>query len=417
MCLPALKRYLSVLGAAALIFAATGVTAAEPKKAEASPNETCLMCHGDPEAKSDDGKAIGVDKAKFVTSVHGQMHLKCTDCHTDVSLDKLPHAPKLKPVNCANCHEDQVKEYQSTVHGQAKAKGNVVAATCADCHGKHDILKSSNPASRTNIANIETTCGACHGNDAVVKKAHLPGGNIVSKYHDSLHGQLRNAKGGEKSGAPTCTSCHGTHNIFAKSDSRSEVARGHILDMCGACHQRVRATFDKSLHGQLSQSGMSAAPVCVDCHKPHQVQRHDATKFQVEVINECGNCHVEQMATYRDTFHGQVTQLGFTRVATCASCHGSHEILPPSNPASKVSAVNLVKTCQQCHKNANANFVQYAPHGNAHDREQYPLLFYTKKFMDWLLVGVFLFFGLHTVLWFVRSLRELRELRANRPGN
>ncbi len=134
--------------------------------AAADPNETCLMCHADPAAKSEGGKSIAVDAKVFAGSVHGQMQLKCTDCHSDVSAEKLPHAPKLKPANCATCHEEPVKEYLSTAHAKARAGGNMVAATCTDCHGKHDIQKSTEPASRTNLANREATCGACHGNDA-----------------------------------------------------------------------------------------------------------------------------------------------------------------------------------------------------------------------------------------------------------
>lgn len=414
MCLPALKRILTAFGAVALLVMGANAAAATAEK-PASPNDTCLMCHADMTAKASSGKAIGVDKAKFAGSVHGQMQFKCTDCHGDVSVDKLPHAPKLKPANCAACHEDQVKLYQATVHGQAKAKGNAVAATCGDCHGTHDILKSKNPASRTHLAKIESTCGACHGNDALIKQANLPGGNIRSQYHDSVHGQKTNAPGGAASGAPTCTSCHGTHNILAKADPKSRTARDRILDMCGSCHQRVRANFGHSLHGQLRQSGMTAAPACIDCHTPHRIQPHNAPKFQIEVINECGNCHQEQIETYRDTFHGQITELGYTRVATCASCHGSHEILPASMPASMVAPENRVTTCRQCHRAANANFALYSPHGNVDDRDRYPLLFYTKKFMDWLLVGVFSFFGLHTILWFIRSLGAVRKRKAARP--
>jgi len=412
-----MKRILAALGGIVLLVIAASVAAATAQKPAASPNDTCLMCHADMSAKGSTGKLIGVEKEKFAGSVHGQMQLRCTSCHSDVSADKLPHEPKLRPANCAGCHEDQVKLYQATVHGKAKATGNMVAASCGDCHGKHDILKSNIPESRTHLSKIEATCGGCHGNDALIKQANLPGGNIRSQYHDSVHGQKTNTKGGATSGAPTCTSCHGTHNILAKADPKSRTAHDHILDMCGSCHQRVRANFGHSLHGQLRQTGMTAAPDCVDCHSPHRIQQHNVTKFQVEVINECGNCHKDQITTYRDTFHGQVTELGYTRVATCASCHGSHEILPASESASMVSPENRVATCRQCHRAANANFALYTPHGNAHDRDKFPLLFYTKKSMDWLLIGVFAFFGIHTTFWFVRSLRAVRERRAGGTGH
>src|SRR5512139_1997461 len=141
-----------------------------------NPNESCMMCHSDPAAKSEGGKSIAVDAKAFAGSVHGQMQFKCTDCHSDVSAEKLPHAPKLKPASCAGCHEAAVKEYEATAHAKARKGGNMVAATCTDCHGKHDILKSTEPASRTHVAKREATCGSCHGNAAVGQKANLPGG-------------------------------------------------------------------------------------------------------------------------------------------------------------------------------------------------------------------------------------------------
>ncbi|MCL4762637.1 MAG: hypothetical protein KJ018_12825, partial [Burkholderiales bacterium] len=93
------------------------------------------------------------------------------------------------------------------------------------------------------------------------------------------------------------------------------------------------------------------------------------------------------------------------------SCHGAHQVLPKENPLSRVSDQNRLATCQACHPKANANFVSYDPHANRHVREQGQLLFFTGKFMDFLLLGVFSVFGLHTVLWFVRSLRAMRERR------
>ena len=109
----------------ALAFALVpGLCAAAARAAAPGVNETCLMCHAAADAKGAGGKPIAVDAAKFAGSVHGSLNLKCTDCHTDVSADKIPHAEKLKPVNCATCHEQPVKEYAATVHGKARKGGN-----------------------------------------------------------------------------------------------------------------------------------------------------------------------------------------------------------------------------------------------------------------------------------------------------
>ena len=303
------SRLLSGLVAlAALTFSLSLDAKPAPAAAAAppDPNESCLMCHSDPAAKSGSGKSIAVDAKAFAGSVHGQMQFKCTDCHSDTSAEKLPHAPKLKPANCAGCHEAAVKEYQSTAHAKARAGGNQVAATCTDCHGSHEIKKSSDPASRTHVARQEATCGSCHGNEAVIQKAHLPGGNIVAQYHDSIHGKKTNGATADAAKAPTCTGCHGAHKIRGKSDAESSVSREHVAEMCGSCHQQVFSRFSGSQHGTVRQAGNSAAPTCVDCHSAHKIQHHTSSQFQVDVINECGNCRANLVATYRDTYHGQV---------------------------------------------------------------------------------------------------------------
>jgi len=45
----------------------------------------------------------------------------------------------------------------------------------------------------------------------------------------------------------------------------------------------------------------------------------------------CGGCHKDELATYRDTFHAQVSALGFQQTARCWDCHGYHDILPASD--------------------------------------------------------------------------------------
>jgi cytochrome b subunit of formate dehydrogenase len=70
---------------------------------------------------------------------------------------------------------------------------------------------------------------------------------------------------------------------------------------------------------------------------------------------------------------------------------------------------NKVKTCQKCHPTANENFTKYYPHGDHKDRDKYPILFYVYYGMTGLLIGTFAFFGLHTLLWLIRSLKEKHE--------
>jgi cytochrome c553 len=409
----AMLRALFLVLAFGLASATSAKTAAAPKKEAppADPNETCLMCHADAAAKGAGGKSIAVDMAVFGKSVHGEMQLKCVDCHSDVSVDKLPHPEKLKPAACGSCHDEAVKTYTGTAHAKARDKGQGMAATCHDCHGSHDIKRSKDPASRTAFANIEATCGACHGNDKIVEQAHMPGGNIQAKYHDSIHNQLVEGKTAYNKAAPTCTSCHGAHNIQPKSEPDSRVSRAHVPDTCGGCHQREKTVFLKGMHGQIQQAGNAAAPVCIDCHGAHTVKRASTPDWQNAVVGSCGNCHDDKITSFRLTYHGKVTTLGPASVATCASCHGAHDVRPAADPLSPVNPANELATCRNCHPGAGPQLVSWDPHPQPKNKERSLLVYYTNIFMEFLLAGVFLFFGLHTVLWAYRSFRNMAQRR------
>jgi hypothetical protein len=67
---------------------------------------------------------------------------------------------------------------------------------------------------------------------------------------------------------------------------------------------------------------------------------------------------------------------------------------------------NLVATCGKCHSGINRNFTLYMPHADYHDVEKNPLLYYVYLAMVILLAGVFAFFGIHTLMWFIRAYLE-----------
>jgi hypothetical protein len=393
-----------------LALAATASLAvAAPQKAAAPKlpsNDDCLACHGDAGAVRADGRSVAVKPEAFAESIHGMGGLACVDCHADLAaLTEFPHAEKLKPAQCATCHDKAVAAYETGVHAQARRAGaNLSAAACADCHGSHDIKPSADPSSRTNHARLLDTCGRCHGSEEVIKRGKIEIGNVVDLFRDSIHGKALIKSG--LSVAPTCTDCHGSHDIRRKSDATSRVFRNTIPATCSGCHEGIGREYRESVHGTQVAKGSPLAPVCTNCHTAHEIRRSDVEGWKLEVIKECGTCHEHSLETYRDTFHGQVTALGYARVASCADCHGAHNVFPKSDPRSTVSAEKRVATCAKCHDRATPSFAQFDPHADPENRERNPMLFYTAQFMKMLLLGVFSFFGLHTALWLGRGMQQ-----------
>ncbi len=352
--------------------------------------EDCLMCHesGDPM----------VDPKAFAGSIHGGMN--CVDCHQDVKV--VPHPEKLKPVDCSVCHGDVVKEYNASIHGVARQNGVADAAHCVDCHGMHNILPKSDQAALSNRFRLPDTCGKCHENDQFAQRHKTVSAEFVRKYRGSIHG-----RGLYRSGlaiSAVCTDCHGTHNIQSKASGNSPVARANVPETCNKCHVGIFNDYIQSTHGQLWKKGNIHVPVCTNCHNSHEIQDPFGQTFQLHSSSSCGNCHTDKAPSYRDTFHGQASSLGFIYAARCSDCHTPHLNLPASDPRSSIAPGNLVKTCGKCHPGSNESFVKYDPHADPHNRSKSPLFYYTYLFMNLLLIGTFSFFGIHGLLWLQRSL-------------
>jgi len=282
--------------------------------------------------------------------------------------------------DCLTCHADHVdaKQFAASIHGPL---------ACVDCHAA--LAKVTEFPHDEKVAKV--ACATCHD-------------QVASTYHDSIHAWAK-----EKAGlvvAPACADCHGKHDIRPHTDSASRVFRTTIPATCGGCHAGIREQFDRGIHAAKLKIGDTRAPSCADCHTAHAIQRADTDKWRLAVTAECGTCHAQVVESFRRTFHGKVTEIGFTAVATCSDCHGAHDILPAANSASSVSRAHLVETCARCHPGANERFVRYDPHPNPTDYTRSAVLWWANRFYWVLIPGCFGFFGLHSALWFWRGRKE-----------
>ncbi len=162
---------------------------ARPSMADQSrTNATCYDCHdahyitpidskvgakGREEIPQICGKCHQDKLRIYKTSIHGQEVAKgntnaavCSDCHTTHNIEN-PHDSSIRVAitqQCGNCHEEKLKSYVETYHGKVTSLGYGSTAKCFDCHGSHDIRPVSDPASSMNIKNRLNTCRNCHTN-------------------------------------------------------------------------------------------------------------------------------------------------------------------------------------------------------------------------------------------------------------
>ena len=407
--------YRSPLGWSALLLAllaAPAVTRAD--------NEACLACHAERglvrETEYRKGTSVFVDPEPLAASVHRD--LGCMDCHPDASEG---HEPKLAPPACANCHGDVGEAYAGSQHGQAMARGEADAPQCGDCHGGHRILAIADTAATTQALHLPATCAACHADLDFIKRRPMSLASPLEAYEQSIHYKaLRSGKHGA-----TCSDCHESHDLRRPSDPRSAIYPTTVPATCGKCHAGIRATYDRSIHGQALARGDRNAPNCVDCHGEHEIRAPQDPLSRVYpstlVNSTCVQCHESlrvtsryglsrgRLSSYLSSYHGLAERSGSTVVANCASCHGVHDILPSSDSLSSINKANLPRTCGKCHPGAGESFAVGTIHTNdgvANGED--PLVSYVRRMYVMLIVVVIGGMAVHNALDYRRNFKKGR---------
>lgn len=117
-------------------------------------------------------------------------------------------------------------------------------------------------------------------------------------------------------------------------------------ESCIDCHDTdehgvlIDEQLTESVHGFME---------CQDCHTNRLVYPHPEPTGLVIGYLGCGSCHEDALEDYQ--VHGS-TAIGESEdIPTCATCHGSHKVLPSDANDSMTNPANLPKTCGDCHEN------------------------------------------------------------------
>jgi nitrate/TMAO reductase-like tetraheme cytochrome c subunit len=299
---------------AVILFSGAENAAAAPQQQGETPSdEACLACHQQEGMTTEIGGQplpLTIDPAHFEDSVHGMENVSCVDCHTNITGFPHPEVTASSPRDfslelyptCQKCHAEQYEKVLDSVHQDALAGGNTNAAVCSDCH---------NPHTQTRLT-------------------------------DQATGEL----------LPD--------------------ARLAVPETCAKCHNSIYETYKQSIHGAALSSGDANVPTCTDCHGVHDIQDPGTNSFRNSTPSLCADCHSDEsimepygistnvLSTYVADFHGTTVKMFEesypdqpTNKPVCTDCHGVHDIIRSDDPfAGIIHKKNLLVKCQQCHPDA-----------------------------------------------------------------
>jgi hypothetical protein len=397
--------------AAALLLAAAG--AADAQTRATAGRATCDACHTDVEFLRGHVPTVARARELVVPTamLQGSAHdgMGCAECHT--GFDVFPHRPaRTTTATCASCHEDEERDWRQGRHAEADTVATRIAgaertnAACSSCHVGHDMAPVAALADGRAMLRMNASCTGCHQEYA------LP----AADPHAAEVG---------------CWTCHAPHEVHRKDSPRAAIAPARQRETCGACHDTASTNWASDAHGQKAAETLArnvaasvlpldrAVPVCTGCHIGHRmIAVADSTAFMHAMTDRCAVCHQDFASTYFGTYHGKATVLGSQVAAGCHHCHGSHDVFAQDDPRSMIHEAKLLETCGACHPNARPAFILYDSHPELWNWRRNPILTGSFLMMNSLLAFVFIVFGSHTVLWWIRLIIDKRRGIVHGPG-
>jgi cytochrome b subunit of formate dehydrogenase len=299
----------------------------------------------------------------YTESIHGDALINkglvvsatCASCHSPHRI--LPHTDSRSTISrnniaatCTKCHAGIEYVHKKIIRGELWEKEAKVLPACVDCHQPHKIRNVFYDKNLTDVG-----CKKCHENQNIGNSQDGRSMLVTSSYMTgSVHLKI------------SCTQCHTQINPGHTRPCDS-ISTSFSKVECSSCHSEVGNDYKQSYHGMLHSRNDQSAPSCSDCHGKHNILsklNERSPIFPLNIPTLCSQCHQEgQKAAvritgseheiinnYSESIHGKgLIKSGLTVTATCADCHTAHKGLPPDNPASSVNPDNISGTCGKCH--------------------------------------------------------------------
>jgi len=240
----------------------------------------------------------------------------------------------------------------------------------------------------------DVSCYHCHSKEV---------NDFATSIHYNKNILCTDCHGGDTNINGSLVSINVMHMNFSGAPSRL-----NQTEFCSKCHEKTTRIYKKSVHWQKLEEGRTQAPSCTDCHGTHNIlsSKDPGSSTNAKNISIlCANCHgnqtkmqamyygikTDRFDTYKKSYHYKSSESGGKVLATCPDCHENHDTRPASDPESAINPKNLPSTCGKtgCHPGANNVFITG---GKVHEEQSVYLLFIdAKKLVTYFYIVMILF--------------------------
>jgi DmsE family decaheme c-type cytochrome len=213
---------------------------------------------------------------------------------------------------CAACHEDVVKSFRDSIHGQKGFRLKSDKA-CETCHGPG----AEHAEAGGDKTKIKSMAGlSAEDQSAVCLQCHETG--KIMFWAESPHQQRGLA----------CQTCHSVHS---PASAETLLKKALEFEQCFTCHKKQAAQFWRSSHHPIREGQVT----CSNCHNPHGTITDKLISAASEP-EKCYECHAEKRGPFLWE-HVPVRE-------DCGNCHDPHG----SNHIKLLNAKEPF-LCQRCH--------------------------------------------------------------------
>ncbi|MBI9035604.1 MAG: hypothetical protein JEZ03_14165 [Bacteroidales bacterium] len=295
----------------------------------------CIDCH---RINAFSWSGAGINH-NFFPLTQGHAINDCYQCHTQ----GVPYANISN--DCFDCHQP---DYTSAINPNHVASD--FSTSCADCHSlapgwkpagfrDHDPLFFPIYSGKHN--GEWNNCLDCHPSPSNYSQftcidCHEHNQNDMDDEHGGIGGYLYESS--------ACLDCHPTgddEGAFNHSASDFPLTGAHTTTQCSDCHTN-------------GYTGTSS--VCFDCHSEDYAQTSNPNHTQINLSNDCAECHTAEPEWKPATFliHNDFYPLTGAHGREASNCFACHE----------GNYGNTPNTCFGCHSN-DYNQASDPPHASA----------------------------------------------------